>query len=116
MDVFKRWNLTVKSNLVEIPARELPSEPLYYSHTDKYESGPWADWTKHLKFSAMFKRAVIKQWAVLTPYSHVMEVRKFLTSLKKASDGMSFLLPQPKMLVPTYKLFLNFMEFMNKHN
>lgn len=101
MDVFKRWNLTVKSDLVEIPARELPAELPIFNHQNGNYNGPRADWSTQLRSSPMFRCAEMKQWVVITPRKHVMKVRQFLTSLKRASDGMSFSLPQPKMLVPT---------------
>lgn len=94
MAEFKKWNLTLNTNLVEIPGRVLPFEPIR-SNIKSYDGGYEADWTKHLRSLPMFTCASVAKWIILGPREYYNEIRTFSTNLQLTARGMSFILPQP---------------------
>lgn len=96
MSELKRWNLTLSNSLVDVPGRILPLEKIK-SNTKVYDGGYEADWTKHLRALPMFTCAIMKTWVILTPQDFLRDVQSFATSLSKAAQGMSFILPPPIM-------------------
>lgn len=98
MEALGDWNLSLGKNLINVTGRVLPKEPIFSNRT-QYDSGPDADWTKHVRSLPMFISAVMGRWVIVAPQSNVNDVQTFAYTLKKVSDGMSFPLPRPEMLV-----------------
>ncbi|XP_050437858.1 piwi-like protein Siwi [Adelges cooleyi] len=97
VEEFKKWNLKLSNNLVEVTGRVLNFEPIY-SNSKNYSGGEEADWTKHLRMLPMYMCAVVKCWVVVAPVQNIQEVNNFVKSLERAAKQMYFTLPQPVMV------------------
>ncbi|KAL0280141.1 UNVERIFIED_CONTAM: hypothetical protein PYX00_001523 [Menopon gallinae] len=95
---FKHWDMTLDKDLVRIPARELDPENIVVGGGVKFSSGPDSDWTKKLRSGPMLKNGTVNEWAVIVPGRMRGELLPFLDSLKRASSGMDFMLPPPKII------------------
>jgi len=99
--------LTLSNKLVTIAGRVLPQETLQVNN-HKYLTGHEANWTMHVRSSAMFTCAEIKRWAVLCPQANSNQIGQFLKTLLNVARNMSFNLPPPEMLVLAIYYLIHF--------
>jgi hypothetical protein len=92
----KNWNLEPGKNLVNINGRVLPPQKIA-CNTHQFSAGDRGDWSNALRNAPMYTSASIKRWAIVAPQNVMADVQKFLGSLKRVSDAMSFFLPRPDM-------------------
>lgn len=94
VELTRKWNLNIEKDLIKVESRVLPLETLC-SNDQQYNGGSNADWTNNIWKYKMFKSVVFSNWVVLTPERHIADVNKFLITIKKSADSLSFNLPRP---------------------
>ncbi|XP_027854008.2 piwi-like protein Siwi [Aphis gossypii] len=97
-DTLAQWNLTLSNKLITVNARVLSEENLSGADSHKYPSGKNANWTSNLRNTAMFRRAIILFWVLVTPRQHSSDVGKFIDTLLMVANGLGFTLPRPRIV------------------
>ncbi|XP_025413439.1 piwi-like protein Siwi isoform X2 [Sipha flava] len=112
VETLKNWNLEPGKNLVNINGRVLPPQKIA-CNTHQFSAGDRGDWSNALRNAPMYTSASIKRWAIVAPQNVMADVQKFLGSLKRVSDAMSFFLPRPDIIPipnPTIKSYTDAFE------
>lgn len=92
----KQWDLNLANTLVEFTGRALPPEAIVSGGNVSYSAGREADWTRELRDKPMFYAAPVNNWVMLAPSRFVKSAENFAGTLWKASNGMHWGLPRPK--------------------
>lgn len=98
MAELNQWDMNISQQLVEIPARVLDSETLVGGNQTRYRPDQYADWTKDLRSKPMFLTGKLDRFCVLTPSRCKHSAVSFSQMLSKAAAGMSWRIPQPKLV------------------
>lgn len=96
MQELKRWDLKLAEKIVEFSGRTFPPETIVGGGNKSYAAGRQADWTRDLRSTPMFWPAEVHGWVIISPYRCLRSTENFAQMLKRASDGMHWNLPRPK--------------------
>lgn len=92
----KQWDLTLANTLVEFTGRALPPEVIVGGRNLNYSAGREADWTRDLRSNPMFHAVPVNNWVMIAPSRYVKSAENFAGMLWKASNGMQWGLPKPR--------------------
>lgn len=95
--LFKQWDLKLSSSLVEVAGRILPPETIVVGGKIKFSAGQDADWTRELRANPMHIIAPCTQWVCVCPSMFKQDAYSFVQMIVKASKGMSFNIPNPRL-------------------
>ncbi|XP_030382857.1 protein aubergine-like [Scaptodrosophila lebanonensis] len=96
VDVLRSWNLDLDKNLVEIPARVLMPEKIFFGNQKHYTCDNRADWTGEFHKTAMYGHVDIKRWIVITPKRSLRETQDFVKLCIRAAAGMKMTISEPR--------------------
>ncbi|XP_044740246.1 piwi-like protein Siwi [Chrysoperla carnea] len=96
-NLFRQWDLKLSNALVEVAGRVLPPETICAGNQVKFSAGPNADFTKELRANPMHIIAPVNQWICVCPSMLKNEAFNFVKMIVRASAGMSFNIPTPKL-------------------
>lgn len=92
----RQWDFKLAEKLIEFPGRILPVETIVGGNDKNYSAGPDADWTRNLRSNPMFTSANMQNWVIITPSRCFKSAENFSGLLNKASYGMQWKIPKPK--------------------
>lgn len=93
----RQWNLSLAEKLIEFAGRALPPENIIGGRGASYSAGRDADWTRELRSQALFCPAEINSWVIITPNRCYKSAEQFAQLLNRASSGMKWGLPRPRL-------------------
>lgn len=96
MEELRRWDLKLAENIIEISGRVIPPETICVGRNVKFLAGQEADWTRDLRSNPMLTMARIDSWVIVTPSRSRRAAENFTGLLNKASSGMSWSIPSPR--------------------
>ncbi|XP_074036820.1 piwi like RNA-mediated gene silencing protein aubergine isoform X2 [Leptinotarsa decemlineata] len=94
----RNWDLNLAKDLIRFQGRSLQQETILGGGNAKYFSGQKADWTRDLRVSPMISPAEFKKFVVICPAKFKRGCQDFLYQLKRAASGMSWFIPEEKMM------------------
>ncbi|XP_018796089.1 PREDICTED: protein aubergine [Bactrocera latifrons] len=94
-DVLKAWNMDLDKNLVEVPARVIPSCRIVFGNNERYDCNVYADWTKELRNKSPYKNVDIRRWCVIALKRNLTEIQNFVQMCIRAANGMRMRIAEP---------------------
>uniref|UniRef100_A0A182IW30 Uncharacterized protein n=1 Tax=Anopheles atroparvus TaxID=41427 RepID=A0A182IW30_ANOAO len=96
--VFSYWKTELDRRLMDVPARVLAQENLYFGRRDlAVPAGPNADWSAACRSSGMFKTEKLLNWCAICPDTDAAEgyLHEFIQHLTTVARGLGFTIAQP---------------------
>lgn len=101
-EVFKFWKTELDRRLVEVQARVLPPETVFF-HPEQAEyqtsAGDMAEWQMAFRNNPMFLTVALTNWYVVVPAGSERLIVDFMGCLKRAAGGMHFQIEEPRRVV-----------------
>lgn len=94
--VLNEWNMQLERELMTVPARELPAEPILLGDDQETNATPRGEWMIR-KGSKMYKPVEINRWICIFPESLEHDTESFIRTLKSACAEMSCEIKDPLM-------------------
>lgn len=98
-DVFKFWKTELDRRLVEVPARILSPETVFF-HPEQAQyqvlAGDMAEWQMAFRNNPMFLSVALVNWCVVVPSGSERMIGDFMGCLKQAARGMQFQIEEPR--------------------
>lgn len=101
-DVFKFWKTELDRRLVEVPARVLAPETVFFHpEQDNYKvlAGEMAEWQMAFRNNPMYLTVALTNWFVVIPGGSERLIVDFLSCLKQAASQMYFQIEEPRRVV-----------------
>lgn len=96
VNVLKEWNMELERELITVPARELPAEPIVFGCDAEVSASAKSDWTFRNSLS-MYKTVPIVRWMCIFPETLRAETVNFIDLLKRAGNDMNCHIANPVM-------------------
>ncbi|XP_055531353.1 protein aubergine-like isoform X1 [Wyeomyia smithii] len=101
-EIFTFWKTELDRRLVEVPARVLPPETVFF-HPEQanYQmlAGDMAEWQMAFRNNPMYLTVALTNWVVVVPGGSERLIADFLQCLKQAAHGMHFQVEDPRRVV-----------------
>ncbi|XP_057321204.1 piwi-like protein Siwi isoform X2 [Microplitis mediator] len=94
VEEYRKWNLRLDTNLVEIPARILPPENIIFGNM-KQSATQRADWTSHFRSARLIVCTKLHDWVLILPERLRRDAQQFVGNIVRVGQGMSFVVSQP---------------------
>lgn len=101
-EIFQFWKTELDRRLVEVPARVLKPEEIFFHPAQenyKVSAGDMADWQMAFRNNPMFLSVPLTNWYVVVPAGSEKLMVDFMSCLKQASKGMRFQIEEPTRVV-----------------
>lgn len=98
-DVFKFWKTELDRRLVEVPARVLPPETVFFHPEQdqcKVLAGEMAEWQMAFRNNPMYLTVALTNWYVVVPGGSERLIVDFMSCLKQAASQMYFQIDEPR--------------------
>ncbi|KAJ8686462.1 hypothetical protein QAD02_022256 [Eretmocerus hayati] len=89
------WNLKLDTQLVTIPARQLPADKILYGNGASNEVPANASWNNDFRNKALKKAGKLDEWVVVYPNRNRRETEAFVNMLMRVGSGMHFQIDMP---------------------
>ncbi|XP_064073590.1 piwi-like protein Ago3 [Vanessa tameamea] len=94
----KGWGLTIAQETINLTARTLPPETLYFGNDVKVPGKPNADWNGDVSRNAVMQAVDIMRWVVLYTDRDKQVATDFVETLKRCSRPMGINVSNPDLL------------------
>ncbi|XP_058053389.1 protein aubergine-like [Anopheles bellator] len=98
-EVFTYWKTELDRRLVELPARVLGQEQVFFGGERSVPSGPEADWTHAFRENRMFKAVPLQRWHVICEQRSERTINDFIGILTKVSVKLGFQIAPPQFTI-----------------
>ncbi|XP_052862181.1 protein aubergine-like [Anopheles cruzii] len=113
-EVFTYWKTELDRRLVELPARVLAPETIYFGGDRTAPSGPEADWTNAFRGNRMFKVVPLQRWFVVVERRSEGTINDFIRTLTKVSEGLGMQIAPPQFTVIQTDQMNNYVQALNQ--
>lgn len=94
---FSEWNLQLDNRLLDIPARQLEAEKIYFGgQTNMCAVSDDGDWTKIMINKTCVISPILKEWVFLISERDKHLAEEFIQHIIKVSHGISFQVSRPR--------------------
>lgn len=93
------FNLKLDRRLVEVDGHICPKNQIFLGNNQVVEVTDNADWNDALKSNSnnsMYSSKKLTRWIVLCPIQYENEARNFIGMLRRACDGMKYVVIEPR--------------------
>lgn len=100
-EVFKFWKTELDRRLVEVQARVLPPETIFFHPEDdncKILAGDMAEWQMAFRNNPMYLTVALTNWFVVCPQGTQRLIADFMNCVKQAARGMRFHVADPQVI------------------
>ncbi|XP_050347903.1 piwi-like protein Ago3 [Nymphalis io] len=94
----KGWGLSIAPETINLTARILPPEPLYFGNEVKVPGKTNADWNVDISRNAVMQAVDIMRWVVLYTDRDTQVATDFVETLKRCSRPMGITVSKPDMI------------------
>lgn len=95
--IYNRWGLKFSSDVLEVPARVLPSEQLQCGNRVINYSSEFADWSRESRGSTVNDAKCMDDWIFLFTNSDRENAQNFYKTLCKVGPPMGMEIREPNM-------------------
>ncbi|XP_039756127.1 piwi-like protein Ago3 [Pararge aegeria] len=95
----KGWGLSIDAETVNLTARTLPPEPLYFGNSVKVPGKPNADWNGDICRNAVMQAVDITRWVVLYTARDKNVTNDFVETLMRCSGPMGIVVYKPDLVL-----------------
>ncbi|XP_068617933.1 piwi-like protein Ago3 [Battus philenor] len=92
------WGLSLDQETINITARNLPPEPLYFGNNVKIPGKPNADWTAEVSKNAVMQAVDIVRWVVLFTDRDKNVTTNFIETMKRCCRPMGINIANPELI------------------
>lgn len=93
-DCLDNWNMELSNDLLDVNARELPSETIVFGNSRTETPSFKAEWSIKGR-TTMFRNVDCKRWVYFYPKTLERESLNFLDELINAAREMNYVIAQP---------------------
>ncbi|XP_029717566.1 protein aubergine-like [Aedes albopictus] len=101
-EVFSFWKTELDRRLVEVPARVLQPETIFF-HPEQpnyaVSAGEMAEWQMAFRNNPMYYSVALTQWFAVVPKGSERLITDFMQCLRQAARGMRFQIEEPQIVV-----------------
>jgi hypothetical protein len=99
VEELENFNLKLDRRLVEVAGHICPKNQIFLGNNQVVEVTDNADWNDALKSNSnnsMYSSKKLTRWIVLCPIQFENEARNFIGMLRRACDGMKYVVIEPR--------------------
>ncbi|XP_047521926.1 piwi-like protein Ago3 [Pieris napi] len=94
----KGWGLSLAPETIDITARTLPPEALYFGNNVKVPGKPNADWNSDVTKNSVMQAVDIHKWAVLFTDRDKQTTMNFIETVQRCCKPMGITIEKPQLL------------------
>ncbi|XP_073961880.1 piwi-like protein Ago3 isoform X1 [Choristoneura fumiferana] len=98
-DRLKGWGLSIAPETVNLVARTLPPETLYFGKNATVVGKPNADWNGDVTRNAVMQAVDIIRWTIIYTKRDEQVTKDFLSTLKRCCGPMGVMVQEPQMVM-----------------
>lgn len=92
----RRHNLRMATNLIKVPARQLPYEQIQFGNERTVECNESADWTMAFRNNTLYHTVDLGRWLLIIPRDLETDANNFIRILQQVATAMGFRIAKPR--------------------